>query len=104
MDIFKILNLERTPLPLALFLYLFIAIIIVKIKPSFLFESPENTEDEDLYGYKKDKTIWMFFLILAILIYAVVSSFVSSKIKSNYCADLKSKSLKEIMEMSKCKI
>lgn len=101
MDLFKILNLERTPLPLALFIYLIISIVIIKIKPEFLFGT---SDEEEIYGFKKDKTIWMFFIILAILIFAVVSSFVSSKIKSNYCSELKNKSLKEIVELSKCNI
>lgn len=99
MDLFKILNLERSPLPLALFIYLTISIIIIKIKPEFLFGSLDK---EEIYGLKKDKTIWMFFIILAIFIFAVVSSFVSSKIKSNYCSELKNKSIKEIIELSKC--
>lgn len=98
MDLFKIFNLERSPLPLALFLYLLISILLVKIKPEFLFG---NETDE--YSDKSDKTIWMFFLLLAVFIFAIVSAFTSSKIQSNYCNMLKSSNLNEIIELSKCK-
>lgn len=98
MDLFKIFNLERSPLPLALFIYLGISILFVKIRPEFLFG-----EETDEYSKKSDKTIWMFFLLLAVFVFAVVSSFTSSKIQSNYCQMLKSSNLKEIIEKSKCK-
>lgn len=98
MDLFKIFNLERSPLPLALFIYLAISIILVKIKPEYLFG-----EESDEYSYKSDKTIWMFFLLLAVFVFAVVSAFTSSKIQTNYCKMLSSSNLKEIIELSKCK-
>lgn len=98
MDLFKILNLERSPLPLALFIYLGISIILVKTRPEFLFG-----EESDEYSKKSDKTVWMFFLLLAVFVFAIVSAFTSNKIQSNYCKMLKSSNLKEIIEKSKCK-
>jgi hypothetical protein len=98
MDLFKIFNLERSPLPLALFIYLIVSIFIVKLHPEFLFGENDNE-----FSDKSDKTIWMFFLLLAVFIFAVVSAFTSSKIQSNYCNMLKSSNLKEIIDLSKCK-
>lgn len=98
MDLFNLLNLEKTPLPAALIIYLILAIILVKTKPEFLF-GDENNETSK----KSDKTIWMFFLLLAIFVYTIVSVFVSNKIRVNYCSKLKSGDIKEIMELTQCK-
>lgn len=98
MDLFNILNLEKTPLPAALIIYLIITTILIKVRPTFLFG------DEEIDAPKKDsKTIWMFFLLLAIFVYTVVSVFVSNKIRNNYCSKIKTGNIKELMELTQCK-
>lgn len=97
MDLFSILNLEKTPLPAALIIYLVITTIILKVKPTFIFG------DEDYETSKKnDKTIWLFFLLLAIFVYTVVSVFVSNKIRDNYCSKIKTGNIKELINLTQC--
>ena len=98
MDLFNLLNLEKTPLPAALIIYLVLVIILVKIKPTFLFG-----DEDDETTKKSYKTVWMFFILLAIFVYTTVSVFVSNKIRTNYCNKMKSGDIKELIELAQCK-
>ena len=80
------------PLPLAFFIYLTLCTIILYVKPNFLFtssstsDSEANTEKSEIYA---NKNIWLVFIILAIVVYTLVSLLVSQSNRNNYLEKMK---------------
>ena len=67
------------PLPLAFLIYLTICSIIIYTKPNLLFESSGETNE-----FTANKNLWLFFIILAVLIYACISILVSHVNRTKY--------------------
>lgn len=78
-DLFETLNLGTSPLPLVLIIYIFVVTITIMYKPKFIFGGGNNPDDVDEQDYKK---IGLFYILLAIFSFVIVSSFVSSRINS----------------------
>lgn len=76
------------PLPLAFLIYLTICTIILYTRPSFLFQDSKDSKDsEDSENYfNTNKNVWIFFIILAVIIYALISLLVSHVNRTNYLA------------------
>lgn len=73
-DLFEALNLETSPLPLVLIIYICIVSITITYRPKFIFGGDNDEQD-----YKK---IGLFYIMLAIFCFVVVSSFVSGRLNS----------------------
>ena len=67
------------PLPLAFLIYLTICSIIIYTKPKLLFESTGETNE-----FTANKNLWLFFIILAVLIYVCISILVSNVNRTKY--------------------
>lgn len=78
-DIYKLLNLETTPLPLVLIIYLIVVALSMMYKPKFIFGGGSDDSDVDEQDYKK---IGLFYIMLAIFCFVIVSSFVSGRVNS----------------------
>lgn len=76
------------PLPLAFLIYLTICTIILYTRPTFLFQdSKDSTESEyDDNKFNSNKNIWIFFIVLAVIIYILISLLVSHINRSSYLA------------------
>jgi hypothetical protein len=92
---FTLTQILEYPLPLAFLIYLTICTIILYTKPAFLFP-PSNSnsngnndgkEEEENYGLNNsNKNLWLFFIILAVVIYVLISLLVSHVNRTNYLA------------------
>lgn len=88
---FTLTRLLDYPLPLAFLIYLTICTIILYTKPAFLFpaSSHKNEEENEIEG--SNKNLWLFFIILAVVIYVLISLLVSHVNRANYLALLSPK-------------
>jgi len=90
------------PLPIAFLIYITLCSIIIYVKPRILFtttntpksKSHSNTDtDTDTETNTNEiiahKTIWLFFILLAILVYSLVSIFISHTNRNNFLLQLK---------------
>jgi uncharacterized membrane protein len=70
------------PLPLAFLIYLTICSIIIYTKPKQLFDSTGETSESS--EFTANKNLWLFFIILAVLIYLCISILVSHVNRTKY--------------------
>jgi hypothetical protein len=83
------------PLPLAFLIYLTICTIILYTRPTFLFPNSKDSKDSEYSDnsnneFNTNKNVWIFFIVLAVIIYALISLLVSHVNRSNYLALLSS--------------
>ena len=92
---FTLTQILEYPLPLAFLIYLTICTIILYTKPAFLFppsnsngngKEEEEAEAEDYELNSSNKNLWLFFIILAVVIYVLISLLVSHVNRTNYLA------------------
>lgn len=96
MNIMELLNINKNPLPVAFIVYLTISAIIIYFKPSIIFGS-DNDNDEN--GNKYQQKIWIFFILLAVFVYGVISSYVSNSIRNNYLKKMNGGDISDIIDM-----
>jgi hypothetical protein len=88
------------PLPIAFLIYITLCSIIIYVKPRILFTttttstpkpaSRSNTDTDTITNeIIAHKTIWLFFILLAILVYSLVSIFISHTNRNNFLLQLK---------------
>ena len=97
MNIQEVFDVTKSPLTLAIIIYLVISGIVVHLKPVIIFG------DEEENKYVNSYNVWIFFILLAVFVYAIVCSYASNKIRNDYCSKLVAKDLKGLMELSTCK-
>lgn len=93
------MKLLEHPLPIAFLIYISLCSIIIYIKPRILFttssttpsSTPSSTPSTTITNevVVAHKTIWLFFILLAILVYSLVSVFISHKNRNSFLAQLK---------------
>ena len=99
MNLLDVLNVTRNPLPLSVLLYLGIAGLVVWARPKIIF----GDEDKDKDKYVNTYHVWLFFILLAVFVYAIVCSYASNKIREDYCSKLLSKDFKTLIDVASCK-
>jgi hypothetical protein len=89
----ELTNILEYPLSLAFLIYLTTCTIILYTRPTFLFSSSSKkinsedtptTQNDDFSN--SNKNLWLFFILLAIIIYVLISLLVSHVNRTNYLA------------------
>ncbi len=95
MNLTNFFNIDKNPLPTAFVIYLVIAGLIIYFKPIIVFGSPEE-EDNERGGQK----VWICFILLAVFVYGVVSSYISNKIRNRYLSKMSGGSIEDLINIA----